>query len=187
MMAFSGGRRVPRKVSAESLERSALHYLERFASSAASLRRVLLTRVRRSAREHEIDLAEAVGWIEALIDRFTRSGLLNDGTYAAARVATLHRRGGSTRMIRQKLASKGVDADLVSQALAGLEPEGGESLDEAAALAYARRRRLGPFRPAEDRDARRDKDMAALARAGFDRAVVFRVMALDDPDKLPDA
>src|SRR3546814_7265925 len=48
------------------------------------------------------------------------------------------------------------------------------SLDElaaepelAAAIAYARRRRLGPFRTPDARADRRDKDLAALARAGF--------------------
>ena len=43
-------------------------------------------------------------------------------------------------------------------------------------MALARRRRLGPWRSGPERAARRDRDLAALARAGFDlqtaRAVI---------------
>jgi regulatory protein len=47
---------------------------------------------------------------------------------------------------------------------AALEGEDGD--EAAAARALARRRRLGPYRPGE-RAPYRDKDLAALARAGF--------------------
>jgi regulatory protein len=50
----------------------------------------------------------------------------------------------------------------------------------AAALALARRRRLGPWRPPAARAARRDKDLAILARAGFPRGLATRIV--DAPD-----
>ena len=44
----------------------------------------------------------------------------------------------------------------------------GDDWEEEAALSYARRRRLGPFRmPYDDSWERRQKDLAAMARAGF--------------------
>jgi len=51
----------------------------------------------------------------------------------------------------------------------------------------ARRRRLGPYRMPEVRAERRDKDLAALARAGFDYDTARRVIeaeTLDDLDRL---
>ncbi|MEX0809093.1 MAG: hypothetical protein WD044_10235, partial [Dongiaceae bacterium] len=48
----------------------------------------------------------------------------------------------------------------------------------------ARRRRLGPARPAAGRAALREKDMAALARAGFNYETVRRVIALTDAEAL---
>ncbi|HZW47967.1 MAG TPA: regulatory protein RecX, partial [Microvirga sp.] len=41
-----------------------------------------------------------------------------------------------------------------------------EDDEERAARAFARRRKLGPYRPGE-RVPYRDKDLAAMARAGF--------------------
>ena len=58
--AGAGGsrRRVPRPATPERLEKAALAYLERFAASSESLRRVLRRRVRRSAELHGTDPAE---------------------------------------------------------------------------------------------------------------------------------
>src|SRR5690349_25011624 len=81
--------RAPRKVDAAYLERAALHYLERFASSSANLRRLLLQKVRRSAAAHGTDPEEGRAAVEALILRFAAAGLLDDDAYAKARAATL--------------------------------------------------------------------------------------------------
>lgn len=179
-------RRGPRRVSPDYLERAALHYLERFASSAANLRRVLLRKVDMSARAHGTDPEEGRRWVEDLIARYRRSGLLDDAAYAEARAASLHRRGGSTRMIRQKLAAKGLEDGLIVRALDGLDGAESGNADLAAALAYARRRRLGPYRDPAARAERRDRDLAALARAGFDLDTARRVVDSDDPDTLTD-
>lgn len=166
----------PRRVSAAYLERAALHYLERFAATTASLRRVLMRKVALSAHAHGTDPEEGRRWVDDLIARYERSGLLNDRQYAEAKVSSLQRRGGSTRQIRQKLAAKGVAGELIEGALNELAQDIDGDPDDAAALAYARRRRLGPFRPPEARAERRDRDLAALARAGFSLATARRVI-----------
>ena len=58
-------RRLPRQATAAYLENAALHYLERFASSSANLRRVLMRKVARSARAHGTDPAEGAGLVDA--------------------------------------------------------------------------------------------------------------------------
>jgi regulatory protein len=45
-----------------------------------------------------------------------------------------------------------------------------------AAIALARRRRLGPYRAAKDRQECRARDLAAMARAGFDYDVARKVI-----------
>ncbi len=181
----SGGskqrRRGPRRVTASYLENAALHYLERFASSSANLRRVLMRKVARSAHAHGTDLAEGARMVDDLVARYLRSGLLDDAAYAAQQAASLHRRGTSRFGIRGKLKVKGVDAELIGAALDGLgEEQGGGEI--AAACALVRRRRLGPYRPPQARAAHRQKDLAALARAGFSLDVARRVLAADDAE-----
>mgnify|MGYP007004680707 CR=1 FL=1 len=50
--------------------------------------------------------------------------------------------------------------------------------------AYAKRRRLGPWRRPGTREAHRDRDLAAMARAGFPYGLGRRVIEAD-PDAEP--
>ena len=52
-------------------------------------------------------------------------------------------------------------------------------------MAFARRRRLGPFRTA-GRAEHRDKDLAALGRVGFSYQMAKRVVDAEDPDNIED-
>ena len=176
-------KRVPRKATPKSLNNGALYYLQRFSSSAENLRRVLMRRVDRSARHHDIDRDEAAAWIDDIIARFVASGLLDDGQFARARAATLHRRGSSGRAIRAKLMEKGVAPDVIDETVAGLE-ETDQNPEMTAAATLARRRRLGPYRINGDRSEFREKDMAALARNGFGYGVVQQVVDAETSDAL---
>jgi regulatory protein len=175
-------RRGPRTVTAPLLEKAALHYLERFASSSAHLKRVLMRRVARSARADGSDAAAGERLVDDIVQRYLRAGLLDDAAYAASQAASLRRRGASRHAIRGKLALKGIDAAQVEHALASVE--GTEGSEIAAAAALARRRRLGPYRAGATRDSHRQKDLATLARAGFSLDLARRVLAAADPDAL---
>ncbi|PVE24989.1 RecX family transcriptional regulator [Microvirga sp. KLBC 81] len=167
----------PRKVTPAYLQRAALAYLERYASSAENLRRVLKRKVDKRCRLRGEDPAEFQEMIDEAVAKSLRTGLIDDTRYAEARVATLRRRGGSARAIQAKLSAKGVDRTTIAAAL-----EGGEEDDEEkAAHALARRRKLGPYRPGE-RAPYRDKDLAALARAGFRFDVARQVIDGEEED-----
>lgn len=99
-----------------------------------------------------------------------RAGLLDDATFAANRTSVLRQRGWSARRIAAALGTKGVKRADVVTAL-GQDKVG----DEAAARRYAERRRLGPWRP-RDRAERRDRDIAAMIRAGFGSALARRTI-----------
>ena len=176
-------RRKPKKASERYLENVGLWYLHRFAASADSLRRVLMRRVDKSARAHDTDRAEGAALVEDIIARYQQSGLLDDSAYARARTLSLHRRGASIRTIRVRLKAKGIggeDADLAIRLLAEQTAEP----DLTAAITYARRRRLGPWRTCQDKDTYRERDLAALARNGFDYDTARRVLDAREPGDL---
>jgi regulatory protein len=160
------------EIGPDLLERWALHYLGRYASSAENLRRVLKRRVHRRSPDAE----QAAALIDALVARYRETGLLDDAAYAAARVQALHRRGESMRAMRARLGAKGVPAADVADAVSGLRTVALDP-DLAAACAFARRRRLGPFRRAAADYAR---ELGSFARAGFSRRVAEAVLACPD-------
>ena len=164
-----------REIKPELLERWALGYLGRYATSAENLRRVLIRRARRYSPEAA---PQARAQIDAIVMRYRESGLLDDSTYAGARVESLHRRGDSLRAIRARLAAKGVPAAAAADAVSGLRDRAPDP-DLAAACAFARRRRLGPFRRGA---ADRQRELAVFARAGFSRRIAEAVLACSDAE-----
>jgi regulatory protein len=178
-------RRGPREATPKYLRNSALYYLERYASSSAHLRRRLLAKVTRSAQAHGTVTEEGASAVEALITELLGAGLLDDTRYATERARILHRRGASARAIRAGLIAKGIEAGDIESALAGLREEAAEP-ELAAALAYARRRRLGPYRDEFTRRDLREKDLAALGRRGFGYGLARRVIDARDLAELED-
>jgi regulatory protein len=169
--------------SVQGLEGTALFYLGRYAASEASLRRVLQNRLQRAARANAAFAADEAlqqklrEAIEAIVVKHRKSGVLNDAAFAEMKTTGMRRAGRSARVIRMKLGQKGVARAAVEQAL-NLAAEGDS--DEAelqAALALARRKKLGPFRQKPAVVDQHRKDLATLARAGFSFDIAKRALA----------
>ncbi|MFT3809037.1 MAG: RecX family transcriptional regulator [Micropepsaceae bacterium] len=155
----------PRKPTLDRLKASALAYLTRYAASRAMLRAVLVRRVTRWARATGAEaeaIAEAMRAVDEAVATSVRAGLVDDARFAGARTATLVRKGWPARRIKAALSQKGIDGVTAAAAV-----EAAATDDAAAARRFAERRRLGPWRAAERRAERREKDIAALMRAGF--------------------
>ncbi len=168
------------EVDGTRLEEWALSYLARFASSEEGLRRVLMRRARRFVGTDRTALAAVSEAVDALLARYRETGLLDDAAYAESRARSLFRRGASSAAIAHALRAKGIERALVYRALDALKSEDPEP-DLAAASAYARRRRLGPFRRAAADPAR---ERRSFARAGFDRRTAEAVLACRDAQEI---
>jgi regulatory protein len=170
--------------NAARLREAALAHLARFAATEAGLRRVLERRIARWSRaaEAEGQSREAIAASAAALNReiasiaksLVAAGAVNDSAFAESRARRLARSGHSRRAIAAHLAAKGIETETAAAAL----PEG-EETELLAALAFCRRRRIGPFvRVAPDTTARM-KALAALARGGFAQGVARRALAMD--------
>jgi regulatory protein len=174
----------PAAIDAATLDEWALSFLGRYASSADNLRRVLQRRVRRRLGggedgDRQAAIAAADGLIDALVARYRAAALLDDAAYAAARARRDLARGRSLRRIEAGLAAKGVQREEAAAALAALRDGAGDPELDAAG-AFARRRRLGPYRKGGDDPEARRRELAAFARAGFDRSVAEAVLGCTD-------
>ena len=169
----------------EALERAAYHYLGRFASTQANLCRVLEAKLRRRNPDFAPPTAEQAGWLRAVVDKCVALGLVDDGAYARAAVQSLNAQGRSIKAIRARLTAKGVPADALDAALGGLSVADNDTdPDLAAAAAYARRRRFGPYRrdgDTGDAPDRRRRELAAFARAGFAYGLARQILDAADP------
>jgi regulatory protein len=175
--------------SAQRLNNIALHYLSRFAASEGSLRRVLQNRIRKAAMRDAAFAADHAKQaqlridIETIIEKHRKTGVLNDAAYAETKTHSLRRSGKSRRVIEQKLQIKGIDKELIAKTLAAKDKESDpETTELKAAHILARRKKLGPYRKVAADATRYQKDIAAIARAGFALSVVRKVLDLKKED-----
>jgi regulatory protein len=159
----------------EGLERLALAYAGRYATTRARLRAYL---GRKSAERGWAGPGEPP--LERLAERFAALGYVDDRAFASARAASLLRRGYGERRLRDALRNAGIAEEDSADAR--------DVTDEAALAAahlFARRRRLGPYAQAvPDREARR-KSAAAMLRAGHRMELVWKVLGTS-PGDLPE-
>lgn len=144
------------------------------------LRRKVATWARRAARasrDPELvasDIAQCDVAIDAISARFREVSLLDDTKFAESRAKTLRRAGRSRRAITAHLRIKGVDSKTTAEAV----PEDAR-IELDAALAFARKRRIGPFAKEEVDRTGKQKALAAMARAGFGWSVSERALGMD--------
>src|SRR5258708_22044169 len=181
-------KRPARPITAKYLQNAATFYLERYPSTAEGLRRVLNRRVRKAEMAEAPIIDNIKQTIDAIVAKFVDAGVIDDKAFAQTKARALHRRGTSTRLTRQKLKLAGVDGDTLDTAMAGLDQEldtDPRQREWKAATALARRRRLAPYR-AKDRKDHRNRDLATMARAGFDYDLAKKAIDAPDSDALGD-
>ncbi len=188
------GPKKPRRVTRDYLMNYATWYLERFTASRARLEKLMRGKIRLSIAEYDTDPQEAEDWMKSVLNACEKAGFLNDEAYALGRARSMMRKGKAIRVIGADLNARGISSQLVDDTITSLRDEANDAApldlqgtdpNRAAAAAYARRRRLGPFRRPDLREEKRDKDLAALARQGFSYDIALRIIDADS-DALED-
>lgn len=170
-------RKEPKKISKTYLENAALYYLQRYATSAENLRRVLMRKVKRSCTFHQTTVEDFAPLVDELIVRYTNVGLVDDKNFAQAKVTSLRRQGHSGRSIIARLQVKGLTTAQIEAAMKNVD-EGQDDAEISAAHAYARRKKLGPYRRKAVTDPKDlQKEMAAMGRAGFSYEIARKALA----------
>lgn len=139
------------------LNELALRYVGRYSTTRAKLGSYLARKIRergwKGAREPDP---------AGIADRFASQGYVDDAAYALAKSEALTARGYGKRRVLEELRAAGVDEGDADAAREHAEAEA-----VAAALRFAKRRRIGPFAKSAPSDPRsREKALAAMVRAG---------------------
>lgn len=159
-------------IDQSALERMALRYVERYATTRAKLVQYLTRKLRERGADGTIDVA-------GLADRMAELRYVDDRAFAEARVTAMARRGLGPRRVRDALRHAGVGEDDAG-AVADTIDEGAL----AAAIAFARRRRIGPFAQQQAERDLREKQVGAMVRAGHSPGLSRAIASLGPDDDI---
>ena len=172
-----GMNRVPRRpvppLDRSGLEKLALRYVERFATTRGRLTDYLRRKIRERGWDGEP--ADPAG----IAERFAALGYIDDRAYGEAKASAMARRGLGARRVAGALHHDGVTGEDAEAIAPGVEER---ALD--AVLAFARRRRIGPFAEEVADRALREKQIGAMLRAGHSPTLARRIANMkpsDDP------
>lgn len=180
------GRAARRKpLDQTSLRDLALSYAARFATTGAKLEAYLARKIRERGVAEDVDGRTLELDVPALVERLIELGYVNDDAYARMRSRDLTARGYGKRRVEQALWAAGVDEE-VRAANAPGEWEG-----RRAAVLLARKRgfglfgnKLDPDLPPETRRAAKEKQIAAMLRAGHGFEMVRFILDASREDEI---
>jgi regulatory protein len=152
----------------DKLNELMLAYVARFATSRAKLADYLKRKLRERGWQGAGDAPVA-----ALVEKGARLGFIDDAAYALGKARSLTARGYGGRRVNQALHAAGIE-----------QCDGEAARDHArddaveAALRFARRRRIGPFAAQAADPQLREKQLAAMLRAGHDFRLAKAIVSL---------
>ena len=171
--------RFPRKsrpaLGAATLEELALNYVGRFATTRAKTAAYLNRKIRERGWDGE-DSPE----VDGLVDRLVERGYVDDGAYALSKARSLTGRGYGLRRVRQALIVAGI-GDEDGEAARALAEEDAVN----AALRFASRKSIGPYRAFPANPSERQRAIAAMIRAGH-RFELAKAITELNPGENPD-
>lgn len=161
-------------LQAADLERLALHYVERYATSRVRLRAYLHRKLRERGWA-----GEAPPPVEQLAERMAQLGYVNDALFAEMRATALTRRGYGSRRVEEALRLAGIE-DSDAGAARAVASEGAWD----AAMRFASRRRIGPYGASPADEPTRKRQFSAMLRAGHSFEFSKRIVSAAPGDEL---
>jgi len=148
-----------------ALERLALRYVERYATTRGRLAAYLTRKIRECGWQGERAADPA-----ALAEKLAGLGYIDDRAFAESRATAMGRRGMGARRIGQALWHAGIeaeDAEAVAPVIA--------ADTTTSALAFARRRRIGPYAREVTDPKGLERQVGAMVRAGHAPALAWKI------------
>lgn len=160
----------PAPLDATALDALALGYVGRYATTRARLAAYLERKLRERGWAGE-EPGDGAAQVAAIVARLADLRYVDDRAFADQRAAALGRRGYGARRVGEALRAAGIEIDDARPARESAEAGAWE-----AALAFARRRRIGPFAAEPCDRERRQKALGAMLRAGHPLPLARRIV-----------
>ncbi|AQR72385.1 regulatory protein RecX [Sphingomonas sp. LM7] len=170
-------RHPPTPLSPADLERFALRYVERYATTRGRLADYLRRKIRERGWSGDAtpDLAD-------LAQRMADRGYIDDRLFAESKANAMGRRGLGARRIGEALRHAGIESEDLEAVTPGVKAG-----SVASAIAFAKRKRIGPFARETAERPVQEKHLAAMLRAGHALDLARRIVRMapgDDPEAL---
>ena len=168
------------EVTVEEIRKFSFSYLEKYAPSRQQLRTYLLKKFFKSSNYY-VAKGELLALIDLVISDLDKHKFISDQFYSETKTKKFVKRGYSLNKIRNYLINKGINEKYIKDSISKINLKENDQ-DFFSAIKTCKRRRIGPNREEDNRILFYKKDMAILARSGFNYETSKKVLDLSKKD-----
>ena len=170
------------EATVEEMRSFSFAYIEKYAPSKQQLKTYLLKKYLKTVipnvnKSHINDL------ITVVLEDLEKTKFLNDKFYSNSKAKSLIQKGSSINKIRNYLMSKGIKDHYIKETIDQIK-DNNDDQDFFSAIKICKKKRIGPARDDNNRPLFFKKDIAILARSGFNFDTSKKVMDLEKNEYL---
>ena len=170
------------EVTIEEMRNFSFAYIEKYAPSKQQLRTYLLKKYLKASVAN-IKKQDVTNLIDIVLVDLEKSKFISDKFYSESKARSLIQRGSSINKIKNYLIGKGIKEDYIKETIIKIKDNNIDQ-DFFSAIKICKKKKIGPARAEDNRPLFYKKDIAILARNGFDFETSKKVMDLDKNDFL---
>ena len=166
----------------EEMRSFSFGYIEKYAPSKQQLKTYLLKKYLKT-KIPNVNKSQINDLINVVLEDLEKTKFLNDRFYSNSKAKSLIQKGSSINNIRNYLMSKGINDQHIKETIDQIK-HNNDDQDFFSAIKICKKKRIGPARDENNRPLFFKKDIAILARSGFNFDTSKKVMDLEKNEYL---
>ena len=170
------------KATVEEMRSFSFGYIEKYSPSKQQLKTYLLKKYLKTTIPN-VNKSNINDLINVVVEDLEKTKFLNDKFYSNSKAKSLIQKGSSINKIRNYLMSKGINDHYIKETIDQIIDNNNDQ-DFFSAIKICKKKRIGPARDDNNRPLFFKKDIAILARSGFNFDTSKKVMDLEKNEYL---
>ena len=172
-------KKIPKKITLDNLEKSAIKYLEKYSASKYQLITILRRKIIKTSFFYKNKPEKDFQLIKLIINKFKKIGLIDDKKFSENKTLTYMERGYSKKKIIFNLKTRGISDENIEEGITNLKTTYVNS-ELTAALIYAKKKKILAFNKKEKKFDEIKKKLLQMSQAGFSYDIAKKIINLND-------
>ena len=173
-------KKIPKEITLDNLEKTAIKYLEKYTASEKQLKDLLKRKIIKTSFFFKKKPEKDFNYINLIIDKFKKIGLIDDKKFAIFKASSYLEKGFSKRKIVFYLKNKGLSDENIKFGISNLE-KSFFNYELVSALIFSRKKKIINFKKKKNDEIK--KDLMRIAQAGFSYEVAKKIVDIKNEEE----
>ena len=172
-------KKIPKKITLDNLENSAIKYLEKYSVSEYQLTSMLKRKIIKTSFFYKIKSEKEYEFIDLITNKFKKIGLVDDKKFSEHKTLIYMEKGYSKKKIIFNLKTKGISDENIRYGINSLKTSY-DNPELASALIYAKKKKFLNFKKKEKNFDETKKKLLQMSQVGFSYDTAKKIINLNN-------